>query len=130
LGRSEHFADVLTRFDQDALICRPGPSRVLHDCAPQDVTPEALSMCRETDRFDYTYDGIILSATAWPGSGRGGRMLFCGIDAGTHGAAGDESCASCSAKAAMTSAGAEDQIAAIGASVNAAGANACWAGAD
>jgi D-threo-aldose 1-dehydrogenase len=127
LGRSElRFADALTRFDQDALILSTKVGRVLHDCAPQDVTPEAfVDVPQKRIVFDYTYDGIMRSyhdSVARLGTDRIDMLFLHDIDAGTHGAAGEDEklreLFSQGGYRALTELRSASQIAAIGAGVN------------
>lgn len=63
LGRSEmRFSEALKRFDADALTLSTKVGRVLEDCAPEDVTPEAfVDVPQKRIVFDFTYDGIMRS---------------------------------------------------------------------
>jgi D-threo-aldose 1-dehydrogenase len=95
LGRSEmRFAPALKRFGPDELFLSTKVGRVLEDCAPQDVTPEAfVDVPQKRIVFDYTYDGIMRSYTdsiARLGSDKIEMLFLHDIDAGTHGQAGEE----------------------------------------
>lgn len=95
LGRSElRFAQALARFDQDLLTLSTKVGRVLEDCAPQDVTPEAfVDVPQKRIVFDYSYDGIMRSyddSIARLGTDRIDILLLHDIDAGTHGEVGVE----------------------------------------
>lgn len=95
LGRSEmRFSEALTRFDLDALTLSTKVGRVLEDCAPEDVTPEAfVDVPQKRIVFDYTYDGILRSydeSIARLGCDKIDMLFLHDIDAGTHGDAGVE----------------------------------------
>lgn len=95
LGRSElRFADALSRFDRDQLTLSTKVGRVLEDCAPEDVTPEAfVEVPQKRIVFDYSYDGIMRSlddSIARLGSDKIDMLFLHDIDAGTHGEAGVE----------------------------------------
>tara|TARA_R110002049_G_scaffold150865_2_gene314124 strand:- start:112 stop:1158 length:1047 start_codon:yes stop_codon:yes gene_type:complete len=68
--------------------------RLLKDCAPEDVTPEAfVDVPQKRIVFDYTYDGIMRSyddSIARLGSDRIDILLLHDIDAGTHGQEGED----------------------------------------
>jgi D-threo-aldose 1-dehydrogenase len=92
LGRSEmRFAEALTRFDVDALTLSTKAGRLLHDCAPEDVTPEAfVDVPQKRIAFDFTYDGIMRSvddSIARLGSDQIDMLFLHDLDAGTHGQA-------------------------------------------
>ena len=92
LGRSEsRFADVLSRFDPDHLTLSTKVGRVLEDCAPQDVTPEAfVDVPNKRIVFDFSYDGIMRSyedSVARLKSDKIDMLFLHDIDAGTHGQA-------------------------------------------
>ena len=95
LGRSEmRFAPALARFDPDALMLSTKVGRVLMDCAPEDVTPEAfVDVPQKRIVFDYTYDGIMRSygdSVTRLKSDRIDMLFLHDIDAGTHGQAGED----------------------------------------
>tara|TARA_R110002051_G_scaffold271530_1_gene331975 strand:+ start:10049 stop:11098 length:1050 start_codon:yes stop_codon:yes gene_type:complete len=95
LGRSElRFAEALSRFDHDLLTLSTKVGRVLEDCAPEDVTPEAfVDVPQKRIVFDYSYDGIMRSlddSIARLGSDKIDLLFLHDIDAGTHGEAGVE----------------------------------------
>ncbi len=95
LGRSEmRFSEALTRFNLDALTLSTKVGRVLEDCAPEDVTPEAfVDVPQKRIVFDYTYDGILRSyddSIARLGCDKIDMLFLHDIDAGTHGDAGVE----------------------------------------
>ena len=90
LGRSElRFADALTRFDPDQLTLSTKVGRVLEDCAPEDVTPEAfVDVPQKRIIFDFTYDGIMRSyedSIARLGSDKIDMLFLHDIDAGAQG---------------------------------------------
>jgi len=90
LGRSElRFADALTRFDPDQLTLSTKVGRVLEDCAPEDVTPEAfVDVPQKRIIFDFTYDGIMRSyedSIARLGSDKIDMLFLHDIDAGARG---------------------------------------------
>lgn len=92
LGRSEmRFADALARFDPDQVILSTKVGRILQDCAPEDVTPEAfVDVPQKRIVFDFTYDGIMRSyedSIARLKSDRIDMLFLHDIDAGTHGQA-------------------------------------------
>ncbi|SFR54094.1 aldo/keto reductase [Litoreibacter janthinus] len=90
LGRSEmRFSEALTRFDTDALTLSTKVGRVLEDCAPEDVTPEAfVDVPQKRIVFDFTYEGIMRSyedSIARLKSDQIDMLLLHDIDAGTRG---------------------------------------------
>jgi len=92
LGRSEmRFSDALPRFDPDALTLSTKVGRVLLDCAPEDVTPEAfVDVPQKRIVFDFTYEGIMRSyeeSVARLKSDQIDLLFLHDIDAGTHGQA-------------------------------------------
>ncbi|WP_322892351.1 MULTISPECIES: aldo/keto reductase [unclassified Yoonia] len=94
LGRSEmRFAQALQRFEGD-LVLSTKAGRVLLDCAPEEVTPEAfVDVPQKRIVFDYTYDGIMRSfadSMARLGTDQIDILMLHDIDAGTHGVAGVE----------------------------------------
>ncbi|WP_417605260.1 aldo/keto reductase [Primorskyibacter flagellatus] len=127
LGRSEmRFAEALSRFDVSALTLSTKVGRVLHDCAPEDVTPEAfVDVPQKRMVFDYTYDGVMRSyedSVARLGTDRIDILFLHDIDAGTHGAEGSEDklreLFNQGGYRALAELRDADQIAAIGAGVN------------
>lgn len=66
LGLSEtRFAQALTRFFPSSRTLSTKVGRLLEDCAPEDVTPEAfVDVPQKRIVFDYTYDGIMRSFDA------------------------------------------------------------------
>ncbi|MGY3439905.1 aldo/keto reductase [Marinovum sp. KMM 9879] len=95
LGRSEmRFAPALARFDRDTLMLSTKVGRVLEDCAPEDVTPEAfVDVPQKRIVFDFTYDGIMRSygdSVARLESDQIDMLFLHDIDAGTHGQAGED----------------------------------------
>lgn len=95
LGRSElRFAEALKRFDQDKFTLSTKVGRLLVDCAPEEVTPEAfVDVPQKRIEFDYTYDGIMRSvdqSIARLGSDKIDMLFLHDIDAGTHGDAGED----------------------------------------
>ena len=92
LGRSEmRVADALERFDTTELTLSTKVGRILEDCAPEEVTPEAfVDVPQKRIVFDFTYDGIMRSYDDSIARLRTDRidMLFLhDIDAGSHGQA-------------------------------------------
>lgn len=92
LGRSElRFSEALKRFDGDALTLSSKVGRVLEDCAPDDVTPEAfVNVPQKRIVFDFTYDGIMRSyhdSIARLRSDKIDILFLHDIDAGTNGQA-------------------------------------------
>ncbi|MFT6168032.1 MAG: D-threo-aldose 1-dehydrogenase [Celeribacter sp.] len=95
LGRSEmRFAQALDQFDTNTLILSTKVGRVLTDCAPDEVTPEAfVDVPQKRIVFDYTYDGIMRSlddSVKRLGTDQIDILLLHDIDAGTHGTDGVE----------------------------------------
>lgn len=95
LGRSElRFAEALARFGADALTLSTKVGRVLIDCTPAQVTPEAfVDVPQKRIVFDYTYDGIMRSyddSISRLGTDRIDILFLHDIDAGTHGQAGED----------------------------------------
>ncbi|WP_420414070.1 aldo/keto reductase [Roseibium sp.] len=66
LGRSEErFAEAITRFGRDNIILSTKIGRLLVDCEPEDVTPEAfVDVPQKRIVFDYSYDGVMRSYEA------------------------------------------------------------------
>lgn len=92
LGRSEmRFCEALTRFDRDSLILSTKVGRILVECAPQDVTPEAfVDVPQKRIVFDFTYEGIMRSyedSIARLKSEQIDILFLHDLDAGTNGQA-------------------------------------------
>lgn len=66
LGRSEaRVGAALGRFGRDTLQLSTKVGRLLEDCAPEDVTPEAfIDTPQKRIVFDYSYDGVMRSYEA------------------------------------------------------------------
>lgn len=66
LGRSEmRFGEALRRFERGAIQLSTKVGRLLEDCAPEEVTPEAfVDVPQKRIVFDYTYDGVMRSYEA------------------------------------------------------------------
>ena len=95
LGRSEmRFAKGLRRFEGDALTLSTKVGRLLEDCAPEDVTPEAfVDVPQKQIVFDYTYDAIMRSfdsSVARLETDQIDLLLLHDLDAGTHGQEGED----------------------------------------
>lgn len=92
LGRSElRVAEALSRFGPDQVTLSTKVGRILDDCAPEDVTPEAfVDVPQKRIVFDFTYDGIMRSYEDSISRLRTDKidMLFLhDIDAGAYGQA-------------------------------------------
>lgn len=92
LGRSEmRVGDALSEFNPGNVILSTKAGRILEDCAPEDVTPEAfVDVPQKRIVFDFTYDGIMRSYEDSIARLRTDRidMLFLhDIDAGKRGQA-------------------------------------------
>ncbi|MFT5786309.1 MAG: D-threo-aldose 1-dehydrogenase [Ascidiaceihabitans sp.] len=92
LGRSEmRISNALTRFDPDELTLSTKVGRILADCTPQDVTPEAfVDVPQKRIVFDFTYDGVMRSymdSISRLGSDCIDMLFLHDIDAGAHGQA-------------------------------------------
>ncbi|WP_417683901.1 aldo/keto reductase [Roseibium sp.] len=63
LGRSEErFGAALARFGRDNVVLSTKIGRLLLDCAPDEVTPEAfVDVPQKRIVFDYSYDGVMRS---------------------------------------------------------------------
>ncbi|WP_193142920.1 MULTISPECIES: aldo/keto reductase [unclassified Meridianimarinicoccus] len=63
LGRSEmRFAEGLARHGRDNIVLSSKVGRLLLDCAPEEVTPEAfVDVPQKRIQFDYSYDGVMRS---------------------------------------------------------------------
>lgn len=95
LGRSERrFGAALSRFGSDKLTLSTKVGRILEDCAPEDVTPEAfVDVPQKRIVFDYTYDGVLRSyadSIERLGTDRIDMLLLHDLDAGTHGQDGED----------------------------------------
>ncbi len=66
LGRSEHrFGEAIKRFGRENIQLSTKIGRLLLDCEPQEVTPEAfVDVPQKRIVFDYTYDGVMGSYEA------------------------------------------------------------------
>ena len=66
LGRSEgRFGKALNRFDDQSVQLSTKIGRLLMDCAPEEVTPEAfVDVPQKRIVFDYSYDGVMRSFEA------------------------------------------------------------------
>jgi D-threo-aldose 1-dehydrogenase len=80
LGRSEaRFGAAIRRFDRSELTLSSKVGRLLEDCAPHEVTPEA---------FDYSYDGVMRSheaSLARLGTDRIDILFVHDVDGFSHG---------------------------------------------
>jgi len=66
LGRSEmRFGTAMQRFGRESIQLSTKIGRLLLDCAPEEVTPEAfVDVPQKRIVFDYTYDGVMRSYEA------------------------------------------------------------------
>lgn len=66
LGRSEmRFGEAIRRFGRDNIELSTKIGRLLLDCAPEEVTPEAfVDVPQKRIQFDYSYDGVMRSYEA------------------------------------------------------------------
>ncbi|MFY2825430.1 aldo/keto reductase [Ruegeria sp. MALMAid1280] len=66
LGRSEHrFGQAIARFGRETIQLSTKIGRLLLDCEPHEVTPEAfVDVPQKRIVFDYTYDGVMRSYEA------------------------------------------------------------------
>ncbi|WP_170405180.1 aldo/keto reductase [Ruegeria arenilitoris] len=66
LGRSEHrFGEAIARFGRENIQLSTKIGRLLLDCEPHEVTPEAfVDVPQKRIVFDYTYDGVMRSYEA------------------------------------------------------------------
>jgi D-threo-aldose 1-dehydrogenase len=92
LGRSEmRLAEALQRFDSDDMVLSTKVGRVLEDCPPEEVTPEAfVDVPQKRIVFDFTYDGILRSfedSITRLQSDKIDILFLHDIDAGTRGRA-------------------------------------------
>jgi len=69
LGRSEcRFGEAIGRFGRETIQLSTKVGRLLFDCAPDEVTPEAfVDVPQKRIVFDYTYDGVMRSYEASKG---------------------------------------------------------------
>lgn len=127
LGRAEQrVGDALSGFDMDALTLSTKVGRLLLDCAPDEVTPEAfVDVPQKRIVFDYTYDGIMRSfeeSLTRLGTDQIDILMLHDIDAGTHGEAGEaEKLSELFAQGgyrALTELRTDGRVSAIGAGVN------------
>tara|TARA_R110002094_G_scaffold213516_2_gene183953 strand:+ start:1805 stop:2854 length:1050 start_codon:yes stop_codon:yes gene_type:complete len=127
LGLSElRFADALSRFAPEQLTLSTKVGRILEDCAPEDVTPEAfVGVPQKRIVFDFTYDGIMRSyadSIARLGSDKIDLLFLHDIDAGAHGQAFEDNnlrqLFSQGGYRALSELREADRISAIGAGVN------------
>ena len=127
LGLSEsRLGSVLGGFDMTTFTLSTKVGRLLLDCSPEEVTPEAfVDVPQKRIVFDYTYDGImrsVESSVARLGTDQIGMLMLHDIDAGTHGEAGEEEklreLFSGGGYRALTELRDDERITAIGAGVN------------
>lgn len=127
LGRSEmRVAEALARFDPDQVSLSTKVGRILEDCEPEDVTPEAfVDVPQKRIVFDFTYDGIMRSyddSIARLKTDRIDMLFLHDIDAGTHGQAFEDNnlrqLFSEGGYRALSELREADKISAIGAGVN------------
>jgi D-threo-aldose 1-dehydrogenase len=90
LGRSEmRYAAAIKRFDRSALTLSSKVGRLLEDCAPHEVTPEAfVDVPQKRIVFDYSYDGVMRSheaSLARLGTGRIDILFVHDVDGFSHG---------------------------------------------
>ncbi|MEP3033329.1 MAG: aldo/keto reductase [Pseudoruegeria sp.] len=95
LGRSEmRMSEALNRFGTDKLTLSTKVGRLLEDCAPEDVTPEAfVDVPNKRIVFDFSYDGIMRSyqdSITRLGTDHIDLLFLHDIDAGTHGQKGED----------------------------------------
>ncbi len=127
LGRAEQrVGTALPNFDISELTLSTKVGRLLLDCEPEEVTPEAfVDVPQKRIVFDYTYDGIMKSfaqSTKRLGTDQIDILMLHDIDAGTHGQQGEEKYLhqlfSGGGYRALTELKDNEQITAIGAGVN------------
>ncbi len=90
LGRSEaRFGAAIQRFDRTAFTLSSKVGRLLEDCAPDEVTPEAfVDVPQKRIVFDYSYDGVMRSheaSLARLGTDRIDILFVHDVDAFSHG---------------------------------------------
>jgi D-threo-aldose 1-dehydrogenase len=90
LGRSEtRYASAIRRFDRSALTLSSKVGRLLEDCAPHEVTPEAfVDVPQKRIVFDYSYDGVMRSheaSLARLGTDRIDILFVHDVDGFSHG---------------------------------------------
>ncbi len=129
LGRSEaRFGQAIARFGRDNLVLSTKVGRLLLDCAPDEVTPEAfVDVPQKRIVFDYTYDGVMRSYDASRdrlGVANADILLVHDVDAFSHGGSREVSDAKVrelfdgGGYRALSELRAAGEIAAIGAGVN------------
>ena len=90
LGLSEmRFGDAIRRFGRDDIQLSTKVGRLLLDCEPHEVTPEAfVDVPQKRIVYDYTYDGVMKSYEASKsriGIERADILLVHDVDAFSHG---------------------------------------------
>lgn len=90
LGRSEgRVGAALARWGRDGLTLSTKVGKILHDCAPDEVTPSGfVDVPQKKLVFDYTYDGVMRSfadSKARLGTDRIDILLVHDVDVFTHG---------------------------------------------
>jgi D-threo-aldose 1-dehydrogenase len=90
LGRSEtRYASAIRRFDRSTLTLSSKVGRLLEDCAPHEVTPEAfVDVPQKRIVFDYSYDGVMRSheaSLARLGTDRIDILFVHDVDGFSHG---------------------------------------------
>lgn len=90
LGRSEaRFGTAIKGFDRAALTLSTKVGRLIEDCPPEEVTPEAfVDVPQKKIVFDYSYDGVMRSheaSLARLGVERIDILLVHDVDAFSHG---------------------------------------------
>lgn len=90
LGLSEmRFGDAIRRFGRDDIQLSTKVGRLLLDCEPHEVTPEAfVDVPQKRIVYDYTYDGVMKSYEASKsriGIERADTLLVHNVDAFSHG---------------------------------------------
>ena len=90
LGLSEmRFGEAIQRFGRDSLQLSTKVGRLLVDCEPHEVTPEAfVDVPQKRIVYDYTYDGVMQSYEASKqriGTSRADVLLVHDVDAFSHG---------------------------------------------
>ncbi|NRA99199.1 MAG: aldo/keto reductase [Rhodobacteraceae bacterium] len=90
LGRSEgRFGEAIARFGRETIQLSTKVGRLLVDCAPDEVTPEAfVDVPQKRIVYDYTYDGVMRSYEASKeriGVARADVLLVHDVDVFSHG---------------------------------------------
>ena len=90
LGRSEgRFGEAIRRFGRDNIQLSTKVGRLLLDCEPHEVTPEAfVDVPQKRIVYDYTYDGVMKSYEASKeriGISNADILLVHDVDAFSHG---------------------------------------------